>query len=127
MTLQLALDLNLTDFDHVAIDGTIIKAYNSSYNVIRKSDVNRLLKILENDNYDQELIKKLKKPARDLLEDKMKLDQKIDFLYHIKEELRKSGQKTCPLYDTEARWMLNKKGKKNYHTTYNQQQNTPVS
>ena len=111
-TLQLALDLNLTDFDHVAIDGTIIKAYNSSYNVIRKSDVNRLLKILENDNYDQELIKKLKKPARDLLEDKMKLDQKIDFLYHIKEELRKSGHKTCPLYDTEARWMLNKKGKK---------------
>ena len=44
-TLQLAIDLELTDFDHVAIDGTIIKAYNSSFNVIRKVDVKRLIKI----------------------------------------------------------------------------------
>jgi len=28
-TLQLDIDLGLTDLDHVAIDGTIIKAYNS--------------------------------------------------------------------------------------------------
>lgn len=110
-TLQLAIDLGLTDLDHVAIDGTIIKAYNSSFNVIRKTDVNRLIKILENDNYDEKIIKKLRRPAYNLLYDDMKLKEKIDFLYHLREELKTSGQKTIALYDSEARWMLNKKGK----------------
>ena len=32
-------------------------------------------------------------------------------MLHLK-ELEISGQKTCPLYDCEARWMFNKKGKK---------------
>ena len=32
-------------------------------------------------------------------------------LYHLLEELKNSGQKTCPLYDSEARWMKNKKDK----------------
>lgn len=36
MTLKKASDLKLTDFNHVAIDGTIKKAYNSNNNVIRK-------------------------------------------------------------------------------------------
>ena len=109
-TLQLAVDMGLTDFDH-AIDGTIIKAYNSSYNVIHKSDVNRLIKILENDDYDEKIINKLRRPAYNLLNDDMKLKEKIDFLYHLKEELKSGGQKTVALYDSEARWMLNKKGK----------------
>jgi len=111
-TLQLAVDLGLTDFDHVAIDGRIIKAYNSSFNVIRKVDVNRLIKILENDNHDEKIINKLRKPAYNLLNSDMKLKEKLDFLYHLKEELKSSGQKTVALYDSEARWMLNKKGKK---------------
>lgn len=46
-------DLGLTSFDHVAIDGTIIKAYNSSFNVIRKTDVKKLIHILENDDFQQ--------------------------------------------------------------------------
>lgn len=110
-TLQMAVDFGLTDFDHVAIDGTIIKAYNSNFNVIRKVDVRRLIKILEEDNYDENIIKKLRKPAYNLLNDDMKLNQKLDFLYHLREQLNKSGQKTVALYDSEARWMLNKKGK----------------
>ncbi len=110
-TLQMAIDLGLTDLDHVAIDGTIIKAYNSNFNVIRKTDVNRLIKILETDNYDEKIIQKLRKPAYKLLNDDMKLKEKLDFLYHLREELKKSGQKTIALYDSEARWMLNKKGK----------------
>lgn len=111
-TLEMAYDLGLTCFDHVAIDGTIIKAYNSSFNVIRKSDVRCLIKILENDNYDEKIISKLKRPAYNLLYDDMKLDLKIDFLYHLLDELKASGQNTCALYDSEARWMLNKKGRK---------------
>ncbi len=75
----MAVDLGLTDFDHVAIDGTIIKAYNSNFNVIRKSDVNRLIKILENDDYDDKIINKLRRPAYNLLNDDMKLKEKIDF------------------------------------------------
>ena len=118
-TLQLALDLGLTTYDHVAFDGTIIKAYNSSFNVIRKVDVKRLLHILEEDDYDEKIIKKLRKPAYDLLYDDMKLELKIDFLYHLLEELEISEQKTCPLYDNEARWMFNKK--KNKELSYNLQ------
>lgn len=36
MTLKKASDLKLTDFNHVAIDGTIKKAYNSNNNIITK-------------------------------------------------------------------------------------------
>ena len=109
-TLQLAVDLGLIDFDHVAFDGTIIKEYNSSYNVIRKFDVNRLIKILENDDYDDKIINKLRRPAHNLFNDDMKLKEKINFLYHLKEEL-KNSRRTVSLYDCETRWMLNKKGK----------------
>lgn len=118
-TLEMAHDMGLTEFEHVAIDGTIIKAYNSSYNVIHKSDIRRLIKILENDDFDEKIISKLRKPAYNLLYDNMKLDLKIDFLYHLLEELKNSGQKTCPLYDSEARWMKNKKDKK--EVSYNLQ------
>lgn len=118
-TLQLALDLGLTDFDHVAIDGTIIKAYNSSFNVIRKTDVKKLLRILENEDYDEKVIKSLRRSAYNLLYSDMKLKEKIDFLYHILEELKETGQKSCSLYDTEARWMLNKKRVKEH--SYNLQ------
>lgn len=37
MTLKKASDLKLTDFNHVAIDGTIKKAYNSNNNAITKN------------------------------------------------------------------------------------------
>lgn len=42
-------------------------------------------------NNDEELIRSLRKPAYNLLYDDMKLNQKLDFLYHILEELKESG------------------------------------
>jgi len=70
-----------------------------------------LIKILENDDYNDKITNKLRRAAYNLLNDDMKLKEKINFLYHLKEELKNSGQKTVALYDCEARWMLNKKGK----------------
>ena len=43
MTLKKASDLKLTDFNHVAVDGTVKKAYNSNNNVITKKETQLLL------------------------------------------------------------------------------------
>ena len=45
-----------------------------------------MIKILENDDYDENVINKLRRPAYNLLNDNMKLKEKIDFLYPLKEE-----------------------------------------
>lgn len=43
MTLKKASDLKLTDFNHVTIDETIKKAYNSNNNIITKKETQILL------------------------------------------------------------------------------------
>ena len=34
----------LTDFEHIAIDGTIKRAYNSPFNIIKEKDINLLIR-----------------------------------------------------------------------------------
>jgi len=53
-------DYDLTDFFRVAIDGTKIKACNSSFNYITKKDLRRLLCILKNKRYGKEDVLLLK-------------------------------------------------------------------
>ena len=43
MTLKKASDLKLTDFNHVAVDGTVKKEYNSNNNDITKKETQTLL------------------------------------------------------------------------------------
>ena len=43
----MTVDFLFTDFDYMAIDGTIVKAYNNNFNIIRKLDVMCLIKILK--------------------------------------------------------------------------------
>ncbi|RAP45888.1 MAG: hypothetical protein BZ135_04845 [Methanosphaera sp. rholeuAM6] len=51
-----------------------------------------MIKILQSDDHDESIIQKLRKPAYKLLYDDVKLKEKLDFLYHLREELKKSRQ-----------------------------------
>ena len=40
MTLEMALKKEFTEFNHVVVDGTILKAHNSNQNMISKKEAN---------------------------------------------------------------------------------------
>lgn len=54
MTLKKAFDDGLTEFNHVAIDGTIKKALNSNNNAISKKETEILIKYFKGVHIDQE-------------------------------------------------------------------------
>lgn len=112
-TLLFAYDYGITCFNRVAIDGTILKACNAPFNYITKKDLRRLLIILKNERYGSNEVDLLKKPAQKFYYNKnMTVEQKIMFLEEAKIQMRIYGKKKIPLYDPDARWMLNKKKKK---------------
>lgn len=51
--LNLLKKKRFTKFNHIAIDGTIIKANNSNYNIIKAKEINKLIKIIKK-QYDTE-------------------------------------------------------------------------
>ena len=118
MTLKKASDLKLTDFNHVAIDGTIKKAYNSNNNVITKKETQILLDYFNGLSISPEQLDKLHKPAQKILENKdMDVEDKIELLYDIKPQFTFTGQDKIPVNDIEARFMKGKKG--NFMIAYN--------
>jgi len=106
----------LTDFDHISIDGTIAKANNSPYNMIRLDEINfclDLLKLtkkeikeyLENKNND-----KVRESVYKILTDgKKSVEEKISFLNDLKDVLNESDQSSVGTHCKDARWMKNKK------------------
>jgi hypothetical protein len=118
MTLKKASDLKLTDFNHVAIDGTIKKAYNSNNNTITKKETQILVDYYEGRPIDPESLEKLHKPAQRLLEKKdMDDEDKLELLYGIETQFTFTGQDRIPVNDIEARFMKGKKG--NFMVAYN--------
>lgn len=118
MTLKKASDLKLTDFNHVAIDGTIKKAYNSNNNVISKKETQILLDYFNGLHISPEQLDKLHKPAQKILENKdMNIEDKIELLYDIETQFTFTGQDKIPVNDIEARFMKGKKG--NFMIAYN--------
>ncbi len=104
---RFASDNELTDFNHVAIDGTIIKANNSNYNIIKMKDVEKLLKLLP-ETLDEEELKEAKKSLnrsayKILTSIRMTNEEKIDYVKFLKVELEKSGQTSIGLNDYDAR------------------------
>ena len=74
--------IGLTDYEHIAIDGTIKKAYNSPFNIIKEKDISLLIKHYMVEELSKEEIKKLRRTARKFLEDKSKSDEeKVDILF----------------------------------------------
>ena len=118
MTLKKALDLKLTDFNHVAVDGTVKKAYNSNNNVITKKETQILLDYFSGLSVDLKKLEKLHKPAKNILENKdIIVEDKIELLYDIETQFTFTGQDTIPVNDIEARFMKSKKG--NFLIAYN--------
>ena len=118
MTLKKASDLKLTDFNHVAIDGTIKKAYNSNNNVITKKETQILLDYFNGLPVSQEMLEKLHKPTQKIFENKdMDVEDKIELLYDIETQFTFTGQDKIPVNDIEARFMKGKKG--NFMIAYN--------
>ena len=84
MTLKKAFDEGFTEFNHVAIDGTIKKAYNSNNNTISKKETQILVDYYEGHPVSPESLEKLHKPAQRILEKKdMSDEDKLELLYGI--------------------------------------------
>lgn len=74
--------LDLTDFKHISIDGTIKEAYNSPFNIIKEKDISLLIRHYMVQELTKDEIKKLKKTSRKFLDDESKSDEeKIDILF----------------------------------------------
>lgn len=113
-----ASDLKLIDFNHVAVDGIIKKAYNSNNNVISKKETQILLNYFSGLSVGPKKLDKLHKPAKNILENKdMEIEDKIELLYDIETQFTFTGQDTIPVNDIEARFMKGKKG--NFLVAYN--------
>ena len=111
MTLKKAFDEGFTDFNHVAIDGTIKKAYNSNNKTITKKETQILVDYYEGRPVAPESLEKLHKPAKRLLEKKGMDDEDIlELLYGIETQFTFTGQERIPVNDIEARFMKGKKG-----------------
>ena len=120
MTLKKASDENLSEFNHVAIDGTIKKGYNANHNTISKKETNILINYYNGVKIEEEILDKLHKPAKNLIENtKLSDKEKLEKLYDIKTQFTLTGQDKIPMNDIEARKMKGKKG--NFYIAYNVQ------
>jgi hypothetical protein len=108
----------LTDFEHLSFDGTIAKANNSPYNMIKLDEIDfclNLLKLSEKEikNYlNDKNNDKVRKSVYKILTDKNKsVEEKISFLNDLKSVLNESGQSSVGTHCKDGRWMKNKKDK----------------
>ena len=107
--LVVANRIGLTDFEHIAIDGTIKRAYNSPFNIIKEKDINLLIKHYMVEELSKDEIKKLRRTARKFLRDESKSDEeKVDILFYWWYLLDCSGQVSLALNDNDARLMKTK-------------------
>ena len=120
MTLKKAFDDELTEFNHVAIDGTIKKALNSNNNAISKKETEILIKYFKGVYIDWEILDKLHKPAQRIIDNKNMIDDdKLELLYTINTQFKLTTQDKIPVNDIEARFMKGKK--RNFLIAYNVQ------
>ena len=107
--------IGLTDYEHIAIDGTIKKAYNSPFNIIKEKDISLLIKHYMVQKLTKDEIKKLRRTARKFLKDKSKTnEEKVNILFHWWHLLDYSGQTSLALNDHDARLMKTKDNGQKY-------------
>ena len=108
-TLIIAYAMNLTDFEHISIDGTIMKAFNSPFYVLKMEGIELLLNHFCEKELTKDEIKELPRPVKKFLKNKKFDDiEKIEILQMLKEILEESGQSSIALNDWTARWMHSK-------------------
>ena len=118
--------IGLTDYEHIAIDGTIKKAYNSPFNIIKEKDLSLLIRHYMVEELTKDEIKKLRRTAKKFLHDKSKTDEeKVDILFYWWHLLDYSGQVSLALNDYDARLMkIKDKGQKYPKFSFNVQLGT---
>ena len=118
--------LDLTDFEHISIDGTIKEAYNSPFNIIKEKDISLLIRHYMVQELTKEEVKKLRRTARKFLDDESKSDEeKVEILFYWWHLLDYSGQVSLALNDHDARLMkIKDKGQKYPKFSYNIQLGT---
>lgn len=109
-TLIKAKNDKITDFNHIAIDKTIIKANNFNYNIIKLEKIKVLLKLLnQSKSKIREYLEnknnpKLRRPTYKLLKNKNKsTNDKIGLLKNLKNILLETRQSNIGLSDSNAR------------------------
>ena len=118
MTLKKASNENLSEFNHVAIDGTIKKGYNANHNMISKKETKILINYYNGVKIEDEILNQLHKPAKNLMNNtKLSDNEKLEKLYDIETQFTLTGQDKIPMNDIEARKMKGKKG--NFYIAYN--------
>jgi transposase len=143
-TVKLGMEYDLIGLEHVAIDGTILKANANNFRVIRMPELEYLeylIDELENDEnlhlelekyflddvldknnhlIIQEIKKKLKKEALKLLTKILMSNEEkqdvLDFIAYLKANY--NGKNTISVTDPESRWMKDKKGNKGLNYNY---------
>lgn len=117
-SLIFANEVDLTEFNHVSVDGSIKKADNNRFNVIHKEDIELLIKYYNGEIISADELNQLRKPAKRFIsKENMSYEDKLEMLYDMQTQLTMSGQDTIPVNDIEARWMRNKDG--NSQVSYN--------
>ena len=114
------------NFEHIAIDGTIKKAYNSPFNIIKEKDISLLIRHYMVEELSKNEIKQLRRTARKFLMDKSLSDEeKVDILFHWWQLLDYSGQVSLALNNHDTRLMkIKDKGQKYPKFAYNIQLGT---
>ena len=77
--------IDITDFNYIALDGTILKAFNSPFNILKMDDIDKLLNHFTKEKLSDEEINDLRDSAQKFLLSKKLLDyEKIDVLNTLK-------------------------------------------
>lgn len=108
--LDIALKEEYTKYEHVICDGSTFKSFNSPENVIHEEDVNTLSKIYKTGYMSKESVDSLRKNGKDFLQNNLSLNEKLKLLNIYNKELENSNYKVTPMFDTDAKFMKNKKG-----------------
>ena len=118
--------IGLTDFEHIAVDGTIKNAHNSPFNIIKEKDISLLIKHYMIEELSKDEIKQLRRTGRKFMNDKSKSDEeKVDILFYWWRLLDYSGQVSLALNDHDARLMkIKDKGQKYPKFSFNIQLGT---
>ena len=109
LTLITAFELEMSDFEHLCVDGTIKKANCNKYNLFNKEDISMLIDYYSGSILSDDEIEKLSKPCRNFIKRTDLSDEtKLERLLEMKFQIEDSGQNTIAVNDYESRWMLNK-------------------
>ena len=107
--LEIAQKEGYTHYEHVICDGSPFKSFNSQENVIHQEDVDTLNKIYKTGYMSKEIVDSLRKNGKKFLKNNLDVNEKLELLNTYNEELENSNFKVTPMFDTDAKFMHNKK------------------